>query len=931
MAVTHNQSLLANFQDLSIPIKWSIASSLLLVCLLALGANAYVTSVRSADGLRVLSNELIPKQKAFSEVGDAAVATHLKIFRYVSWASNSVSQKLLQMLRLEIDAELDALSGRIDALGKRRDLSDDERAALLALLVKWESCKSQAKDTIDVGQTDAPMATMMIGQTDDSFEAVDEDLRQLLLAIANKANNLRDQIYADAERNKLIIVLITVLGFLISVAVAGVFRRSILQPIRAITDVMQRLSGGEIDATIEHRGRRDEIGRMAQAIDVFRKNIIDKRVVDQTLIEAIEAISEGFSLYDADDRLVICNSHYREMFSYGLDQVVPGMRFEQIVRSSVERGEIENAHDRDDWLAHRLEQHRDPGEAHVQRRSDGRWVRISERLTANGGVVATYTDITELKRREAELASLVQELELARDAANEASRTKSSFLANMSHELRTPLNAIIGVTEMLHEDAVDDKRTDEFEPLERVLRAARHLLALINDILDLSKIEAGKMDIHVESFAVAPLIDDVVQTTHTIAVKNGNTTRVQCAADIGTMRADQTRIRQALLNLASNANKFTEKGVVTFRASREIADGRDWVTIAVSDTGIGLTPEQMSKLFKDFVQADASTTRKYGGTGLGLAISRRFCQMMGGDITVSSEAGRGSTFTIRLPVDAQAIALSGPEPDQDHAAQRPDTFRGSRPILVVDDDQTVRETMQRHLVREGFSVVTASGGKQALELARELLPAAITLDVIMPDIDGWTVLAAIKGDPALADIPVILMTIVDEKNRGFALGATDYMVKPVDRDRLGAVLRGIVGTAGDRVLLVDDDAAIRRSMRHALEKGRWEVDEAEDGLMALERLAHGRPDIILLDLVMPRMDGFEFLVELRARAQWRDIPVLVVTAKDLSREERDRLNGDVTRVLQKGAIQLDALLQEISCLLPTLISRHYQTDPEEID
>ena len=246
-------------------------------------------------------------------------------------------------------------------------------------------------------------------------------------------------------------------------------------------------------------------------------------------------------------------------------------------------------------------------------------------------------------------ARLFHEIEEKGKQLEVASQLKSQFLANMSHELRTPLNAIIGVTEMLHEDAVDLKREDELEPLERVLRAAKHLLALINDILDLSKIEAGKMDIHIESFAIAPLINDVVQTIATMATKNGNRVVVNYALDLGTMRADQTRIRQALLNLASNANKFTEKGTVTVSAKRGFENGREWVTIAVSDTGIGLTPEQMGKLFREFVQADASTTRKYGGTGLGLAISRRFCQMMGGDITVASEPGKGSVFTVRLP------------------------------------------------------------------------------------------------------------------------------------------------------------------------------------------------------------------------------------------------------------------------------------------
>ena len=501
-----------------------------------------------------------------------------------------------------------------------------------------------------------------------------------------------------------------------------------------------------------------------------------------------------------------------------------------------------------------------------------------------------------------------------------ASQLKSQFLANMSHELRTPLNAIIGVTEMLHEDAVDLKRDDDLEPLERVLRAARHLLALINDILDLSKIEAGKIDIHIESFAIAPLVTDVVQTIATMATKNGNKVVVECADNIGTMNADQTRIRQALLNLASNANKFTEHGTVTISARRATETGREWVTIAVADTGIGLTPEQMGKLFQDFVQADSSITRKYGGTGLGLAISRRFCQMMGGDITVASESGRGSTFTIRVPANCAVPLVAAGQPAAD--APRPATAQPGVPtILVVDDDQTVREVMERFLKREGFSVVTASGGQEGLRLARELHPAAITLDVMMPDLDGWTVLAAIKGDPELADIPVILVSIVDEKNRGYALGATDYMVKPVDRAQLSGVLRNICGAVGRQVLLVDDDDTMRRGMRLVLEKDGWNVSEAENGSVALERLDGMRPDIIMLDLMMPVMDGFEFLVAMRSRAEWRDIPVLVVTAKDLTAEERGRLNTDVERVLQKGASELDELLRDIGRILPGSIER----------
>ena len=520
-----------------------------------------------------------------------------------------------------------------------------------------------------------------------------------------------------------------------------------------------------------------------------------------------------------------------------------------------------------------------------------------------------------------ENARLFKEIREKSEQLEVASQLKSQFLANMSHELRTPLNAIIGVTEMLHEDAVDLDRPDEVEPLERVLRAARHLLALINDILDLSKIEAGKMDLHIETFAIRPLVDDVAQTIGTMAQKNGNTVTVECDSDIGTMSADQTRIRQALLNLASNANKFTERGAVTIAATRTSEDGRDWVTLAVTDTGIGLTPEQMGKLFQEFVQADASTTRKYGGTGLGLAISRRFCQMMGGDISVTSEAGHGSTFTMRLPTEVavgQSTVLPGVA-----ARTFPRAARTSHStILVIDDDPSVRDLTERFLTREGFAVVTADGGREGLRLARELQPSAITLDVMMPDIDGWTVLAAIKGDPELAEIPVILMSIVDDKNRGYSLGASDYIVKPVGRERLIKVLRNICGKSGGAALLVDDDATARQLMRLALEKEGWQISgEAENGQVALARLAARRPDVIVLDLMMPEMDGFEFLVEMQSRPELRDIPVLVVTAKDLTEKERMRLNGDVQRVLQKGASDVDELLRELGRILPTSIER----------
>jgi signal transduction histidine kinase/CheY-like chemotaxis protein len=491
----------------------------------------------------------------------------------------------------------------------------------------------------------------------------------------------------------------------------------------------------------------------------------------------------------------------------------------------------------------------------------------------------------------------------------EASQHKSQFLANMSHELRTPLNAIIGVTEMLREDA--EALRQDVEPLDRVLGAGRHLLALINDILDLSKIEAGRMELQLASFALAPLIANAVKTIEPLAAKNGNRVVVHCDAAIGTLHADQMRLRQALLNLMSNANKFTEHGTITIDARQVQEDGRDRVTIAVADTGIGMTEEQMGRLFQEFSQADASTTRKYGGTGLGLAISKRFCQMMGGDITVESALGRGSTFTISLPRIAQSDeALVSGARGQGRAQPAQLIAEGQAPlVLVVDDDATVRELVERHLERAGFAVVTARDGREGLRLVRELRPAAVTLDIMMPDLDGWTVLAAIKGDPALAGTPVVLMSIVEEKSRGFALGAADYLVKPVDRGKLVETLAIICGASAGHALLVDDDEVVRRSVRQALEPIGWKVIEAENGQVAVEAIITARPDVIILDLMMPKMDGFEFLDEFRARPDWQGIPVVVITAKDLTEEDRNRLNGGVGRIIQKS--DRDEMLRQL--------------------
>jgi CheY-like chemotaxis protein len=370
------------------------------------------------------------------------------------------------------------------------------------------------------------------------------------------------------------------------------------------------------------------------------------------------------------------------------------------------------------------------------------------------------------------------------------------------------------------------------------------------------------------------------------------------------------RLRQILLNLLSNACKFTKQGEIKLRV-KKIVDARNWIEIAVADTGIGMTPEQQSKLFKEFTQVDPSTVRQYGGTGLGLAIARKLARMMGGDVTVASEPGKGSVFTVRLPAGAHSQARSSVGSDGRLSA----TFDR---VLVIDDDATARELIADHLKAEGFSVVTAEGGVEGLKLAKELRPTAITLDVMMPDLDGWSVLAALRQDPDLAEIPVIMITIVDEHRRGIALGAAGYLMKPIDRERLRRMIGRFQAPARPtRVLVVEDDAIQRERMLGWLEGPQWTVREAENGREALNRIQENKPDVILLDLMMPEMDGFAVVAALQKEAGWQDIPVIVITARDLDAKDRERLNSGVQSVLVKERFRPADLVERVRRLVET--------------
>jgi len=519
----------------------------------------------------------------------------------------------------------------------------------------------------------------------------------------------------------------------------------------------------------------------------------------------------------------------------------------------------------------------------------------------------------ELQQHSAELEQTVaqrtEDLERAMEAAEHANRAKSGFLANMSHELRTPMNAIIGYSEMLIEDAEDDGNQTAVDDLKKVHSAGTHLLALINDVLDLSKIEAGKMDVYLETFGIGSLVEGVVSTIETLVKKNNNRLEVQVDPSLGDMHADVTKVRQALFNLFSNAAKFTHDGEIGLRVQGIEVDGESWVHMSVSDSGIGIPPEKIDHVFEEFSQSDDSTTRDYGGTGLGLTISRRFCQMMGGDITLESTLGEGSTFTIRLPIVVQEVSEELAATAESPAVVIPEP--GDEPVvLVIDDDPSALDLLDRTLQGAGLRIVTAGDGREALKLARTLHPAAITLDVLMPGMDGWEVLSELKADPETRDIPVIMVTMTDDRNLGYALGAAEFLTKPVRRDQLIQLLdRYATGVDERHALVVDDKTENREVLRRALENEGWRVSEAENGQLALDEIASEPPSLILLDLMMPVMDGFEFVLEMRRREAAREIPIVVVTAKDVTEEDRQRLNGGVVGLIERGGLNQDSLAE----------------------
>jgi CheY-like chemotaxis protein len=491
-----------------------------------------------------------------------------------------------------------------------------------------------------------------------------------------------------------------------------------------------------------------------------------------------------------------------------------------------------------------------------------------------------------------------------------ANRLKSEFLANMSHELRTPLNAIVGYTSLILDGVYGPTSAEQRGPLDRVMANSHNLLALINDILDFSKLNAGMMPVFLEHLDAAALVREVAQTLGCLATEKGLVLETDAPAPLP-MRGDKTKLKQILNNLAANAIKFTEKGNVTLSA-RPSPDGSG-VVLSVSDTGPGVAPEHRARIFEQFTQIDGSLTRRHGGTGLGLSITKKLCELLGGDITVESPPGKGATFTARLP--------AGLPKTPDLLLDRPANAAGGdgrKILLCIDDDPEVLRLLHDSLSGTEYAFCGAGTAAEGLAMARQLRPFLITLDILMPHRDGWSVLQELKADPALRSIPVFILSIMENRSLGFSLGVSDYLVKPFERQVLLEKLRNQARLAGRRILVVDDDPEVAELFRAGLTGEGFQVETAATGKIALALLRRSRPDAMFLDLGLPDLDGFEVIEEIRKDPALKDLPIVILTARNLTDEQKARLETRTAAVIEKWTMTLPDILRDLKGRLVAL-------------
>jgi signal transduction histidine kinase/CheY-like chemotaxis protein len=502
------------------------------------------------------------------------------------------------------------------------------------------------------------------------------------------------------------------------------------------------------------------------------------------------------------------------------------------------------------------------------------------------------------------ITARTSEMETSRDEARDANAEKTRFFANMSHELRTPLNAILGYGEMLAEDCEDLGYDDLLPDLKKITSAGSHLLSLINNILDISKIEAGRMELYLTSFEIESMIDTIKDVTGPLATPNDNGFVVNLEDQLGSMNQDETKIRQCLTNFLSNGFKFTSNGTITLNVDTFIQDEIEMIRFAVSDTGEGMSEEGVSKIFREYEQAERSTSAKHGGTGLGLPITKKLAELMGGDVIVTSVLGEGSVFTLYLP---RECAQEFDEVEEGNAIDKLE--ESEKVVVLIDDDVPMHDLIRRTLSKIGLTLVGATDSEKGMQMVREMKPKMLLLDVLMPGRDGWSILKECKSDPDLADMPVIMVSQLSQDVLSKSLGADDYLTKPIDRNLFLETVKRLMGDASTEknVLVIDDDADVRDLLSRMLKDAGWIAETAKDGKEGLEKLST-KPSLIVLDLEMPRMDGFEFLeVYMQDFSAEERSPILVYSGKDLTDVQRELLEKNVAGMVRKDEVSMDEL------------------------
>ena len=670
---------------------------------------------------------------------------------------------------------------------------------------------------------------------------------------------------------------------------------------------LRRIDGSTIDVLLQATPMRDETGKIVASRSTWRdvtkqkeaeRALASQEALYRTLIEAAPQI---IWVADADGQVALLNKAWRE-FSGLSDEESLGTRWAEALHPE----------DLPDVLA-KWERAYNHGETYSGecrfRAKDGSYqtfIFIGAPVRDNSGKIINWVGINTniADRVEAEIA-----LQEAKDAAEYANRAKSEFLATMSHELRTPLNAIIGFSEILRDEILGTINDEQKELVLDIHTSGNHLLAMINDILDLSKIEAGKMELQLEHFSVKEAVTEVNTIVNALANKKQIQLTLEFDQDVS-IQADKIKFKQILYNLLSNAIKFTDAGGevnTKFEVSESALLG------SVTDTGVGISSQDREKLFQPFTQLDAASTRSHSGTGLGLALTNRLIQLHGGKIWVDSAINEGSTFSFTFPLHQQkeTVGITGSDVSSTETAT---TFGDNRTILVAEDNEQAAQLLGIYLTEAGYQVEYATNGEEAITKAAEVHPFAITLDVLLPKKDGWQVLREMKTQPNLRSIPVIIVSVTEERQLAFGLGAVDHLVKPIDRETLLASLRSLRLPSRDgspRVLVVDDDPQTVRLLSTVLTNDGYEVLKVYGGSEAIETAISQSPDLIILDMMMPKVDGFQVIQRLTGDPRTRDIPIVICTALDLTDEDRDRLNGQIQSIIQKTGNVKEELLAAI--------------------